>query len=187
MSPFENLRSKAIAWCRDFEQYKEECRVFGERLRVEYIGYLGARSTDVEFYKMDERLERLASEGTTLSPRLQVGDDGYIYFGLTVFIREDSHCLEEHIRIGVQRVQGKWRMRWNQLESANINDKVPQAFFEKVTATMLEKYSTPFYKIRGQLGFIPTFSNDHLVLVPAGESLAAADDRPPHTGTSGAA
>jgi len=187
MSPFDNLRSKAIAWCRDFEQYKEECRIFGERLRIEYIGYLGAKSTDVEFYKMDERLERLASEGTTLSPRLQVGDDGYVYFGLTIFIREGCHCLEEHARIGVQRAQGKWRVRWNQMESGSINDKVPQAFFDKVTAAMLEKYSTPFYKIRGQLGFIPTFSNDHLVLVPAGEVLAATEEKQSQTGTSGAA
>ncbi len=177
MTPFQNIRSKAIAWCQDFEQYKEECRLFAERLRVEFISYLGAKSTDVEFHKMDERLERVAGEGTTLSPRLQVGDDGYIYFGLTIFIREDSHCLEEHARIGVQRAQGKWRVRWNQLESGNISEKVPPAFFDKIVAAILEKFSTPFYKIRGQLGFIPTFSNDHLVLVPTAETFAAVDER----------
>ncbi|WP_313076639.1 hypothetical protein [Melaminivora sp.] len=176
-SPFENLRTRAIAWCKDFEQYKEEVRMFAERLRVEYISYLGARSTDVEFHKLDERLERLDAEGTTLSPRLQVGDDGFVYFGLTLFLREGSHCLEEHVRVGVQRVQGKWRMRWNQIESGNISDKTPQTFFEKVTAAMLEKFSTPFYKIRGQLGFIPTFSNDHLVLVPTSDPLVASEDQ----------
>jgi len=179
MNPIENIRAKAITWCRDFEQYKEECRVFAERLRVEYISYLGAKSTDVEFHKLDERLERLAAEGTTLSPRLQVGDDGYIYFGLTLFIREESHCLEEHARIGVQRIQGKWRVRWNQIESGSISDKTPHAFFEKVTAALLEKFSTPFYKIRGQLGFIPTISNDHLVLVPTSEPLVALEDKTP--------
>lgn len=183
-TPFENLRSRAISWCQDFENYKEECRVFAERLRVEFITYLGAKSMDVEFYKMDERLERQVSEGTTLSPRLQVGDDGFIYFGITLFIREGSHCLEEHARVGVQRMQSKWRIRWNQLESGNIADKVPTAFFEKVTAAMLEKFSTPFYKIRGQLGFIPTFSNDHLVLVPTTDPLVAVDDRGQGTGAA---
>ncbi len=68
MTPFENIRGKAIAWCRDFERYKEECQVFAERLRVEFIVYLGARSTEVEFHKLDERLERLAGDGTTLPP-----------------------------------------------------------------------------------------------------------------------
>lgn len=183
MTPFENIRGKAIAWCRDFERYKEECQVFAERLRVEFIVYLGARSTEVEFHKLDERLERLAGEGTTLSPRLQVGDDGFIYFGITLFIREDSQCLEEHARVGVQKVQGKWRVRWNHLESGNISDKVPQAFFDKICASVLEKFSTPFYKIRGQLGFIPTFSNDHLVLVPTADALAALDDRSQATGS----
>ncbi len=177
MSHFENIRAKAIAWCKDFDRYKEECRMFAERLRVEYIYYLGARSTDVEFHKLDERLERLPGEGTTLSPRLQVGDDGFVYFGLTLFLREGSHCLEEHARIGVQRVHGKWRVRWNQIESGSIAERTPHAFFDKVSAAILEKYSTPFYKIRGQLGFIPTFSNDHLVLVPAAEAPVANDDK----------
>ncbi|AVO48476.1 hypothetical protein C6568_03775 [Melaminivora suipulveris] len=176
-SPFETIRSKAIAWCRDFDDYKEECRVFAERLRIEFITYLGAKSTEVEFHKLDERLERLASEGTTLSPRLQVGDDGFIYFGITLFIREGGDCLEEHARVGVQRVQGKWRIRWNQLESASITDKIPPAFFDKISAAILDKFSTPFYKIRGQLGFIPTISNDHLVLVPTADPIAAVDER----------
>lgn len=184
MTPFENIRSKAIDWCRSFEDYKEECRVFAERLRVEFIYYLGAKSTDVEFHKIDERLERLVNEGTTLSPRLQVGDDGFVYFGLTIFVKEHTHCLEEHARIGVQRVQGKWRIRWNQLESGNISDKVPHAFFDKVTAAILEKFSTPFYKIRGQLGFIPTFNNDHLVLVPTSEVLAAVDEKSQASGAA---
>jgi len=183
MTPFENIRGKALAWCRDFEDYKEDCRVFAEKLRIEFICYLGAKSADVEFYKMDERLERLTDEGTTLSPRLQVGDDGFVYFGLTIFFREGAQCLEEHARVGVQRIQGKWRMRWNQLESGNISEKIPHAFFEKVTAAILEKFSTPFYKIRGQLGFIPTFSNDHLVLVPTNDALVALDDKGQASGT----
>ncbi len=177
MTPFENLQNRAVAWCRDFEQHKEECRIFAERLRIEFISYMGAKSADVEFHKLDERLERIAAEGTTLSPHLQVGDDGYVYFGITIFLREASHCLEEPARIGLQKVQGKWRVRWNQLETSSITDKFPPAFFDKVLASMLEKYSTPFYKIRGQLGFIPTFNNDHLVLVPTADALAAVDGR----------
>ncbi len=167
---FRELHNKAMAWCRDFEQYKEDCKVFGEQLRVDYITYLGARSTDVEFHVLDERLERVASEGTTLSPRLKVGDDGFLYFGLTLFFKEAGHCLDEHIRVGVQRSRGQWKVRWGRIESTYAINGSHTAFFDRVTAPLVDKFATPFHKVRGQLGFVPYVSNDeHLVLAPVGE------------------
>ena len=82
---FEGLQAKAEAWCRDFDRYKEECKMFAEGLRIDFISYLGAKSTDIEFHVLDEHLERVRDAGTTLSPRLQSGNDGFIYFGITVF------------------------------------------------------------------------------------------------------
>ena len=182
---FQDMHTKAMAWCRDFEQYKEECKVFAERLRIDYIVYLGAKSTDVEFYVLDERLERLRDEGTTLSPRLQVGDDGFLYFGLTLFFRAESQCLEEHVRVGIQRGKSQWRVRWNQIEANYAPDGPHQAFFDKVTAAMMEKFATPFRKIRGQLGFVPAFANDHLQLLPVAETRIAADAQQVGGGTAG--
>ncbi|BEU94697.1 hypothetical protein ACDW_04020 [Acidovorax sp. DW039] len=167
-SLFDELHAKATNWYRDFEQHKEECRIFAERLRIEYIEYLGAKSTDIEFHVLDESLERLKNEGTTLSPRIQMGDDGYIYFGLTIFFKFDKGCVDEHIRVGVQRTKGQWRVRWNTLELAfNTSIASHEAFFQKATASIAEKFSTPFHKQRAPLGFVPVISsNDHLTLVP---------------------
>lgn len=168
-----------MAWCRQFEQYKEECKVFGEQLRVDYLTYLGARSTDVEFHALDERLERVSSEGTMLSPRLQVGDDGFLYFGLTLFFKESGHCLDEHVRVGVQRSRGQWKVRWGRIESAYSVNASHTAFFDRVTAALAEKFATPFHKVRGQLGFIPYVSkDDHLVLAPLGERRVAEAGNP---------
>ena len=174
-STFQELRAKAIAWCRDFEQYKEECQVFAERIRIEYIGYLGAKSTDLEFHVLDERLDRMGDAGTTLSPRLQVGDDGFLYFGLTLFFKADGHCLDEHVRVGVQRGRGHWRVRWNHVEFSYSLNGPHDAFFEKITAVMMDKFTTPFRKTRGPLGFIPVLSKDHLALVPVSDSPLAAE------------
>lgn len=175
MTVFQDLQAKAVAWCRDFEQYKEECKVFAERLRVDFIDYLGAKSTDVEFHALDDRLDRLRDEDTGLSPRLQVGDDGFFYFGLTVFFKADGHCLDEHIRVGVQRARSTWRVRWNQQETTYAANGPHTAFYDKAMASMVEKFSTPFRKTRGQLGFVPALSNDHLVLVPVAETRLVAE------------
>lgn len=180
---FEELHDKATVWCRDFEHYKDECKMFAEFLRVEYIQYLGARSTDVEFHVLDEQLDRVKDAGTTLSPRLQVGDDGFVYFGLTLFFKLETHSLDEHVRVGVQRARGMWRVRWNQVEIAYRTDASHQAFFDKATATIAEKFNTPFHKRRGPLGFVPIISNDHLVLVPPSETRIAADSTPPGADT----
>ena len=184
---FQAMHAKAIAWCHDFEQYKEECKVFAERLRVDFILYLGAKSTDVEFHVLDERLDRLRDEGTTLSPRLQVGDDGFLYFGLTLFFKSEGHCLDEHVRIGVQRGRTQWRVRWNQLEAPYSVEGSHQAFFDKVTAAMMEKFATPFRKIRGQLGFVPAFANDHMELLPVGEARLLGEAANATAGAAGSA
>lgn len=179
---FQDLQAKAIAWCKDFEQYKDECIVFAQRLRVEFIDHLGARSGDVEFHALDERLERIADERSSLWPRLQVGDDGFFYFGLTLFFRADAHSLDEHIRVGVQKSRNHWRVRWNQKESTYSTTGANSAFFEKVTAITLEKFSTPFRRMKGQLGFVPMLQSDHHVVVPAPPSpvaAAGAADAPP--------
>ncbi|MFN4119401.1 hypothetical protein [Acidovorax sp.] len=164
-TPFEELQAQAEAWCQEFEQYKEECKVFAERLRIDWIEYLGAKSTDVEFHKLDEHLDRIADGAFTLSPRLQVGDDGFVYFGLTLFFKMKKQCLDEHVRVGVQRVKGQWRVRWNQLEMAYGAAGSHDAFFQKATATIAQKFTTPFHRRRGPLGFVPIVSNEHLTLV----------------------
>ena len=177
---YQDLHAKAMAWCRDFAQYKEACKVFGEQLRVDYLTYLGARSTDLEFHVLDERLERVPSEGTTLSPRLQVGDDGFLYFGLTLFFKETGHCLDEHIRVGVQRSRNQWKVRWGRVEALYAVNGSHTAFFDRVTAPLVEKFATPFHKVRGQLGFVPYVSNDeHLVLAPVGEARIVAEKGDP--------
>jgi hypothetical protein len=173
---YQDLHKKAMAWCREFEQYKEECKVFAEQLRVDYLTDLGAKSTDLEFHVLDERLERMPSEGTTLSPRLQVGDDGFLYFGVTLFFKEACHCLDEHVRVGIQRSRGQWKVRWGRIEAPYAVNGSHAAFFDRVTAALAEKFATPFHKFRGQLGFVPSMgSNDHLVLVPVGEARIAAE------------
>ena len=185
MTLFEELQAKAGAWCRDFERHKDECKVFAEKLRIELIEYLGAKSTDMEFYVLDEQLDRVRDAGTTLSPRLQVGDDGFVYFGLTLFFKFEGQCVDEHVRVGIQRTRGQWRVRWNQQEISYGSTNARTAFFEKATAAIAEKYETPFHKKRGPLGFVPIVSNDHLVLVPptelrvAAEASAAATPPPP--------
>lgn len=175
---FEDLQAQAEAWCREFDRYKEECKVFAERLRVEFIEYLGAKSTDVEFHVLDEHLDRMRDAGTTLSPRLQVGDDGFIYFGLTIFFKLETQCLDEHVRVGIQRSRAQWRVRWNQAEIAYGTGADHQAFFGKAVTAIAEKFSTPFHKRRGPLGFVPVISNDHLVLVPPAELRVAAESAP---------
>lgn len=175
---FEDLQAKAEAWCREFDRYKEECKVFAERLRVEFIEYLGAKSTDVEFHMLDEHLDRMRDAGTTLSPRLQVGDDGFIYFGLTIFFKLETQCLDEHVRVGIQRSKAQWRVRWNHAEIAYGTGTAHQAFFDKAVAAIAEKFATPFHKRRGPLGFVPVISNDHLVLVPPAELRVAAESGP---------
>lgn len=181
---FSELRAKAETWCREFDRYKEECKVFAERLRIEFIEYLGARSTDVEFHVLDEHLDRVRDAGTTLSPRLQVGDDGFVYFGLTIFFKLEGRCVDEHVRVGVQRVRTQWRVRWNQTEIAYGTGHAHQAFFEKAVGTIAEKFSKPFHKRRGPLGFVPVISNDHLVLVPPAELRVTADTPTPGTVTA---
>jgi hypothetical protein len=173
---FEDLTAKAETWCREFERYKDECKVFAEKLRVELIEYLGAKSTDVEFYILDEHLDRVRDGGSTLSPRLQVGDDGFIYFGLTLFFKLEGKGLDEHVRVGVQRVKGQWRIRWNQLEMNYGTGSAHTPFFEKVVAAIAEKFTTPFHRRRGPLGFVPIISNDHLTLVPPAELRIAAEN-----------
>jgi len=173
---FEELTTKAEAWCREFESYKDACKVFAEKLRIEFIEYLGAKSTDIEFYVLDEHLDRVRDAGSTLSPRLQVGDDGYIYFGLTIFFKLESHGLDEHVRVGVQRVKGQWRVRWNQVELNYGTGAGHVPFFEKVVATIAEKFSMPFHRLRGPLGFVPIISNDHLTLVPPAELRSTAEN-----------
>ncbi len=172
---FEELQAKAGAWCQDFERHKDDCKVFAEKLRIELIEYLGAKSTDIEFYVLDEHLDRVRDGGTTLSPRLQVGDDGFIYFGLTLFFKFEGQCVDEHVRVGIQRARGQWRVRWNQQEISYGNANARTAFFEKATAAIAEKFDTPFHKKRGPLGFVPIISNDHLVLVPPAELRVATE------------
>ena len=172
---FEGLQAKAEAWCRDFDRYKEECKMFAEGLRIDFISYLGAKSTDIEFHVLDEHLERVRDAGTTLSPRLQSGNDGFIYFGITVFFKLETQCLDEHVRVGIQRVRGQWRIRWNQMEMGYGPAGGHGPFFEKATAAIAEKFETPFHKRRGPLGFVPVFSNDHLTLVPPSEVRGATD------------
>jgi hypothetical protein len=172
---FDDLRAKAENWCREFDRYKEECKLFAERLRVEFIEYLGATSTDVEFHVLDEHLDRVRDAGTTLSPRLQVGDDGFVYFGLTIFFKLKGRCVDEHVRVGVQRARSQWRVRWNQTEIAYGTGAAHQAFFDKAVGTIAEKFSTPFHKRRGPLGFVPVISNDHLMLVPPADLRVSAD------------
>lgn len=181
---FEQLQAKASQWCSEYGRYKEECRVFAEHMRVEYIEYLGARSADIEFHVLNENLERMKDEGTTLSPRLQPGDDGFIYFGLTIVFKMNHGCLDEHVRIGVQRVRNQWRVRWNQTEMAH-GDPPHLAFFQKVTALIEAKFSTPFHKQRGALGFIPVVSNDHLALLPPAELRIAAEADAPTAESGG--
>lgn len=172
---YQDLQAKAVAWCRDFEEYKEECRIFGERLRIEYITYLGAKSTDIEFHELNELHERVKNEQTLLSPRLQVGDDGFLYFGLTLFFSTGKHCVDEYVRVGVQRSKNNWRVRWNRAELVFQNHGNNDAMFQKATAQIFEKFATPFRKTRGQLGFIPIQSSDHLALVPVTETRVAAE------------
>ena len=172
---FEDLQAKAETWCREFDRYKEECKVFAERMRVEFIEYLGAKSTDIEFHVLDEHLDRVKDAGTTLSPRLQVGDDGFVYFGLTIFFKLQAQALDEHVRVGIQRVRAHWRVRWNQTEMTYGASGSPAAFFDKASAAIAEKFATPFHKRRGPLGFVPMISNDHLVLVPPAEIRTAAE------------
>lgn len=107
----EELQGMAEAWCQEFDRYKDECKVFAERLRIELIEHLGAKSTDVEFHVLDEHLDRVTDAGFTLSPRLQVGDDGFVYFGLTLFFKLKTQCVDEHARVGVQRARGQWRVK----------------------------------------------------------------------------
>jgi hypothetical protein len=173
---FEELQAKAEAWCKEFDRYKDECKVFAEKLRVELIEYLGAKSTDVEFHVLDEHLDRVRDGGFTLSPRLQVGDDGFIYFGITLFFKLETQCLDEHVRVGVQRIKGAWRIRWNQLEVSYGGGPSHTPFFEKVTALIAEKFATPFHRRRGPLGFVPVMSNDHLTLVPPADLRIAAEN-----------
>lgn len=173
---FEELQAKAEAWCKEFDRYKDECKVFAEKLRVELIEYLGAKSTDVEFHVLDEHLDRVQDSGFTLSPRLQVGDDGFVYFGLTLFFKLETQCLDEHVRVGVQKVKGQWRIRWNQLELSYGNSNGHGTFFEKVTALIAEKFTTPFHRRRGPLGFVPVVSNDHLTLVAPADLRIAAEN-----------
>lgn len=172
---FEQLQAKAVAWCRDFEAYKDECRVFAERLRIEFISYLGAKSTDVEFHELNEHLERIKDGETQLSPRLRVGDDGFLYFGLTVFFATEKHCVDEHIRVGIQRSKNQWKLRWNRTELAYHVQSDNGPLFEKATALIIDKFSTPFRKTRGQLGFVPVLTSDHLALVPVEETRIAAE------------
>jgi hypothetical protein len=113
--------------------------------------------------------------GSTLSPRLQVGDDGFIYFGLTLFFKLESQRLDEHVRVGVQRVKGQWRIRWNQLELSYGTGASHSPFFDKAVASIAEKFMTPFHRRRGPLGFVPIISNDHLTLVPPAELRIAAE------------
>lgn len=173
---FEELSAKADAWLREFDRYKDECKVFAEKLRIEFIEYLGAKSTDVEFYILDEHLDRVRDGGSTLSPRLQVGDDGFVYFGLTLFFKLEKQCLDEHVRVGVQRVKGQWRVRWNQLELnyGPASGHIP--FFEKAVSSLAEKFATPFHRRRGPLGFIPIISNDHVTLVPPAELRSSSEN-----------
>lgn len=173
---FEDLTAKADAWCREFDTYKDACKVFAEKLRVELIEYLGAKSTDIEFYVLDEHLDRVKDAGNTLSPRLQVGDDGFIYFGLTLFFKLECQRLDEHVRVGVQRVKGQWRIRWNQLELSYSTGSGRAPFFEKVVALIAEKFTTPFHRRRGPLGFVPVISNDHLTLVSPAELRITAEN-----------
>jgi len=171
-SKFEDLRLKAEAWCREFDRHKDECQLFAERLRVELIEYLGAKSTDVEFHALDEHLDRQRETGTTLSPRLQVGDDGFVYFGLTIFFRLESRCLDEYIRVGVQKSRSQWRVRWNQSEMVYGGGEL---FFEKAIALIADKFATPFHRRKGPLGFVPVITNDHLSLVPPAEMKGARE------------
>jgi len=185
---FEDLQAKAEAWCKEFDRYKDECKVFAEKLRVELIEYLGAKSTDVEFHVLDEHLDRVRDGGFTLSPRLQVGDDGFVYFGLTLFFKLETQCLDEHVRVGVQRVKGVWRIRWNQMElNYGSGASSHTAFFEKVTGLIAEKFSTPFHRRRGPMGFVPVVSNDHLTLVPPADLRIAAENGAVVSDASGAA
>lgn len=172
---FDDLQNKAVTWSREFERYKEECRILAERMRVEFLEYLGARSTDLEFHVLDEHLDRVKDAGTTLSPRLQVGDDGFVYFGLTLFFKADNRCVDEHIRVGIQRSRSQWRVRWNQVELSYGTAESHHAFFQKATTAIAEKYATPFHKRRGPMGFVPIVSNDHLMLVPPAETRIAAE------------
>jgi hypothetical protein len=105
---FEDLTAKADAWCREFERYKDECKVFAEKLRVELIEYLGAKSTDIEFYVLDEHLDRVRDAGSTLSPRLQVGDDGFVYFGLTLFLKRWWPRLRRSSQLLFTGDGGRW-------------------------------------------------------------------------------
>jgi hypothetical protein len=172
---FEELQGKAEAWCLEFDRYKDECKVFSERLRVELIEYLGAKSTDVEFHVLDEHLDRVKDADFTLSPRLQVGDDGFVYFGLTIFFKLKTQCVDEHVRVGVQRTRGQWRVRWNQIEMAYGNTSGHGPFFDKVRESVAEKFTTPFHRRRGPLGFVPVMSNDHLTLVAPSDVRVAAE------------
>jgi hypothetical protein len=172
---FEELTAKADAWCREFDRYKDECKVFAEKLRIELIEYLGAKSNDVEFHILDEHLDRVPDGGSTLSPRLQVGDDGFIYFGLTLFFKLEKQCVDEHVRVGVQRVKGQWRVRWNRMELGYGAAIGHGPFFEKVVASIAEKFTTTFHRQRGPLGFVPVISNDHLTLVPPAELRMGAE------------
>jgi DNA phosphorothioation-dependent restriction protein DptG len=49
-------------------------------------------------------------------------------------------------------------------------------FFEKVVAAIAEKFTTPFHRRRGPLGFVPIISNDHLTLVTPAELRIAAEN-----------
>jgi hypothetical protein len=172
---FEALHSKAEAWCQEFDRYKDECKVFAERLRIELIEYLGAKSTDVEFHVLDEHLDRVKDGDFTLSPRMQVGDDGFVYFGLTIFFKLETQCVDEHARVGVQRTRGQWRVRWNQIEMVYGTASGQRPFFDKVTASISDKFTTPFHRKRGPLGFVPVMSNDHLTLVAPSDVRLSAE------------
>lgn len=175
---FEDLQNKAETWCREFDKYKDECKLFAERLRVELIEYLGARSEDVEFHPLDEHLDRIRDGSFTLSPSLQVGDDGFVYFGITLFFKLKSRCLDEHVRVGVQKTKGQWRIRWNQMELNYGAGASHNVFFDKAIALIAEKFSTYFHRARGPLGFIPVITNDHLALVAPADLRNSAETLP---------
>ena len=101
-----------------------------------------------------------------------------------IVFKMNHGCLDEHVRIGVQRVRNQWRVRWNQTEMA-YGDPPHLAFFQKVTALIEAKFSTPFHKQRGALGFIPVVSNDHLALLPPAELRIAAEADAPTAESGG--
>jgi hypothetical protein len=117
-----------------------------------------------------------------LSPVLQIGDDGFFYFGLTLFFRMKNRCVDEHMRIGVQKNKAHWRVRWNQSEMNYDGANGNVVFFKKLTDTISGKFGTYFHKVKGPLGFIPVLNNDHLTLVPPAEVRVVAEASQPIKG-----